>query len=330
MVVPVTRAAAEAAEVAVLIPCHNEAACVGRVVGDFRNALPRARIYVYDNDSSDATAQVARAAGAEVRSEPVRGKGNVVRRMFSDIEADVYVLVDGDATYCADSAPQMIALLQLENLDMVVGCRAHAAATAYPAGHRAGNVILTRVVANLFGKRFSDMLSGYRVLSRRFVKSCPVTSRGFELETELSVHALELNMPVAEIQTPYRARPEGSHSKLSTYKDGARILRLIVALYELERPLAFFGLLAAVLAALSVGLAVPVVLTWLHTGLVPRFPTAFLSAAIMIMAFLSITAGLVLETVTRGRKELRQLFYLQIPRSAAALTSPDSPRDSAS
>lgn len=330
MDVPVTCTATATAEVAVLIPCYNEAASIGRVVSDFRRALPLARIYVYDNNSSDATARAARAAGAEVRGEPSRGKGNVVRRMFSDVEADVYVLVDGDATYCADSAPAMIDLLQSGHLDMVVGCRAHDAAGAYPAGHRIGNAILTRVVANLFGKRFTDMLSGYRVLSRRFVKSCPVTSRGFELETELSVHALELNMPVAEMETRYLARPEGSHSKLSTYRDGARILRLIVALYELERPLVFFSALAAALAGLAIGLAAPVVLTWLHTGEVPRFPTAFLSAAIMILAFLSLTAGLILETVTRGRKEVRRLFYLQIPREPAALTSRRSPRDSAS
>ena len=307
-------AAANTARVAVLIPCYNEAAAVGRVVQDFRRTLPQAQILVYDNNSSDGTMAAACAAGAEVRSESSQGKGNVVRRMFADVEADVYVLVDGDAPYCADSAPAMIELLQTQNLDMVVGCRAHEAAAAYRTGHRFGNVLLTQVVSNLFGKRFTDILSGYRVMSRRFVKSCPVISRGFEIETELSVHALELNMPVGEIETRYLARPAGSHSKLSTYRDGARILRLALTLYKHERPLAFFGVLAAALALLAVALAVPLILHWLKTGQVPRFPTAVLSAAIMILAFLFVTAGLILETVTRGRKEAKRLFYLQIPR----------------
>jgi len=234
--------------------------------------------------------------------------------MFSDIEADVYVLVDGDATYCADSARAMIALLQADDLDMVVGCRVHEAVDAYRRGHRFGNVMLTGFVSYLFGRQFTDILSGYRVFSRRFVKSFPVLSMGFEIETELTVHALELNMPVGELETPYGARPEGSTSKLSTYKDGARILKLILTLYKHEKPLAFFGVLSGVLALLSIGLAVPVVLEWYETGLVPRFPTVVLSAATMILAFLFITAGIVLETVTRGRQELKRLFYLQIPR----------------
>ena len=234
--------------------------------------------------------------------------------MFSDVEADIYVLVDGDATYSADSAPAMIALLESENLDMVVGCRVHEAAEAYRRGHRFGNAMLTGFVSYLFGKQFTDILSGYRVFSRRFVKSFPALSGGFEIETELTVHALELNMPVGEIETPYGARPEGSTSKLSTYKDGARILKLIVSLFKHERPLAFFGAVAAALALLSVGLAMPIISEWLRTGLVPRFPTAILSTAIMILAFLSVTAGMILETVTRGRQEVKRLVYLQVPR----------------
>jgi glycosyltransferase involved in cell wall biosynthesis len=302
--------------VAFLIPCYNEEAAIERVVKDFGRAVPDAEIFVYDNNSGDRTIDVARAAGATVRREPRQGKGNVVRRMFSDIEADVYVLVDGDATYCADSAPVMIERLQAENLDMVVGCRVHEAAQAYRRGHRFGNVMLTSFVSYLFGKQFTDILSGYRVFSRRFVKSFPVLSRGFEIETELTVHALELDMPVGEIETPYGARPEGSTSKLSTYKDGARILKLILTLYKHERPLAFFGVLATVLAVLSVGLAFPIMLEWVRTGLVPRFPTAILSTAIMILAFLSVSAGMILETVTRGRQEVKRLVYLQIPRHA--------------
>jgi glycosyltransferase involved in cell wall biosynthesis len=300
--------------VALLIPCYNEESVIDRAVRDFRRALPRAEVFVYDNNSRDRTAEVARAAGATIRHEPRQGKGNVVRRMFADIEADVYVLVDGDATYSADSAPAMIGLLQTENLDMVVGCRVHEAAEAYRRGHRFGNVMFTDFVSHVFGKQFTDILSGYRVFSRRFVKSFPALSSGFEIETELTVHALELNVPVGEIETPYRARPEGSTSKLSTYKDGARILKLIVTLFKHEKPLAFFGALAAVLALLSVGLAVPIISEWLQIGLVPRFPTAILSAAIMILAFLSVTAGMILETVTRGRREMKRLVYLQIPR----------------
>lgn len=302
------------ARVAVLVPCFNEEAAIGKVVNDFRHALPNAAIFVYDNNSRDRTIEVAQAAGATVRRELGQGKGNVVRRMFSDIEADTYVLVDGDATYCADSAPAMVALLQADDLDMVVGCRVHEAADAYRRGHRVGNVMLTGFVSYLFGRQFTDILSGYRVFSRRFVKSFPVLSMGFEIETDLTVHALELNMPVGELETPYGARPEGSTSKLSTYKDGARILKLILTLYKHEKPLAFFGVLSGVLALLSIGLAAPVVLEWYETGLVPRFPTVVLSTATMILAFLFITAGIVLETVTRGRQELKRLFYLQIPR----------------
>jgi glycosyltransferase involved in cell wall biosynthesis len=299
--------------VAVLIPCFNEEVAIGQVVADMRRALPGATIYVYDNNSRDGTVKVAAAAGAVVRSEPRQGKGNVVRRMFADIEADAYVLVDGDATYDAASAPAMVALLLKERLDMVVGCRVHTAAEAYRPGHQFGNVMLTSVVAWLFGKSFTDILSGYRVFSRRFVKSFPALAKGFETETELTVHALELRMPIMEVETPYGARPEGSTSKLSTYKDGFRILRLILNLYKHERPLLYFGTVAALLGLIAVALGIPIVLEYARTGLVPRFPTAILATGITILASLSFTAGIILETVTRGRQELKRLAYLQIP-----------------
>ena len=302
-----------ALRIAVLIPCYNEAAAIEQVVRGFRTSLPEADIYVYDNNSRDGTQEVARKAGAIVRTERRQGKGNVVRRMFADIDADVYVLVDGDATYDAGSARELIARLVEEGNDMVVACRVHGGADAYRPGHRFGNAVLTGFVAWLFGKSFTDILSGYRVFSRRFVKSFPALSKGFETETELTVHALELRMPVAEVETPYGARPPGSVSKLSTYSDGLRILRLILALYKHERPLLFFAAIGLMLALLSLGLAAPVIIEWTHTGLVPRFPTAILATGIMIMACLSFTAGLVLETVTRGRQELKRLMYLQVP-----------------
>lgn len=300
--------------VAVLIPCYNEEVAVAQVVKDFRAALPQAAIHVYDNNSRDRTSEVARENGAIVRIERRQGKGNVVRRMFADIEADVYVLVDGDATYHAASAPKMVNTLLDEQLDMVVGCRVHTQTEAYRPGHVFGNAMLTGFVAKLFGRSFTDILSGYRVFSRRFVKSFPALSKGFETETELTVHALELRMPVTELDTPYGARPEGSASKLSTYRDGWRILRLILQLYKHERPLAYFSTLAVLLAVLSTGLALPVIIEYLNTGLVPRFPTAILSTGIMILAFLFFIAGVILETVTRGRQEIKRLLYLQMPR----------------
>lgn len=301
------------ARVAVLIPCFNEEVAIGRVVDEMRRSLPGATIYVYDNNSRDQTVSVATAAGAVVRHERKQGKGNVVRRMFSDIEADAYVLVDGDATYDAASARTMVDRLLAEQLDMVVGRRTSIVEEAYRAGHRFGNVMLTSFVAWLFGKSFTDILSGYRVFSRRFVKSFPALAKGFETETELTVHALELGMPIAEVDTPYGARPAGSTSKLSTYKDGFRILRLILALYKHERPLLFFGTVASALALVSIALGVPIFLEFAQTGLVPRFPTAILATGIMLLASLSLTAGIILETVTRGRQELKRLAYLQIP-----------------
>src|SRR5215469_11592245 len=299
--------------IAVLVPCYNEEAAVATVVRDFRQALPLAQIYVYDNNSTDRTAEVAREAGAEVRSERRQGKGHVVRRMFADVDADVYVLVDGDATYDAPSAPRMIDKLVTEHLDMVVGLRVEGEQAAYRPGHRIGNWMLTSFMSSVFGQAFKDILSGYRVLSRRFVKSFPVLSDGFEIETELTVHALELSMPVAEVETPYLARPKGSVSKLNTWSDGFRILGTILKLYRSEKPLRFFTLIGIFMAVVSIGLAIPIVVTYLEEGLVPRLPTAVLSMGLMILAVLSVSSGLVLDTVTRGRREMKLLAYLSQP-----------------
>jgi glycosyltransferase involved in cell wall biosynthesis len=299
--------------VAVLVPCFNEAAAVATVVADFRKSLPLAEVYVYDNNSSDRTVAIAREAGAKVRSERRQGKGHVVRRMFADIDADIYVLVDGDATYDAASAPRMIETLLSDHLDMVVGFRVDQAEAAYRPGHRTGNRMLTGFLSSVFGQAFKDMLSGYRVFSRRFVKSFPVLSDGFEIETELSVHALELALPVAEIETPYYARPEGSFSKLNTWRDGFRILNTILKLYRSEKPLRFFTAIGFSLTLVSIGLAIPVVVTYFEEGLVPRLPTAVLSMGLMILAVLSVSSGLVLDTVTRGRREMKLLAYLAQP-----------------
>jgi hypothetical protein len=296
--------------VAVLIPCYNEAATVAKVVTDFKTALPDAVVYVYDNNSADDTRERAAAAGAIVRSEPLQGKGNVVRRMFADVEAEVYVLVDGDGTYDAPSATRMVELLLESSLDMVNGARVATTDLAYRPGHALGNKLLTRTVAAIFGNRVRDMLSGYRVLSRRFVKSFPALASGFETETELTVHALELRLPIAEVETPYRDRPRGSQSKLRTYRDGLRILHTIVLLVKEERPLQFFSTAAVALAAGSVLLALPLVATYLETGLVPRIPTAILVTGMMVLAFMSVVAGLILDTVTHGRRELKRLHYL--------------------
>lgn len=297
-------------KIAVLLPCYNEEAAIAKVVEDFHAALPEATVFVFDNNSTDRTVAVAREAGAEVFQVKRQGKGFVVRRMFTDVEADIYVLADGDATYDAQSARRMIERLLAERLDMVVGVRIDTEQAAYRAGHRTGNRLLSGFVATVFGPTFNDMLSGYRVFSRRFVKSFPVLSGGFEIETELTIHALELGLEVEEMETPYYARPEGSISKLNTWSDGFRILRTIVKLYRTERPLAFFGSIGVALAAVSIGLAIPLFVVYLETGLVPRFPTAILSTGLMLMAFLSIAVGLVLDTVTRGRREMKLLAYL--------------------
>lgn len=302
--------------IAVILPCYNEEAAIAQTVAGFRAALPGAAIYVYDNNSSDRTVAVARKAGAIVRTERMQGKGNVVRRMFADVDADIYVMADGDATYDAAAAPAMIAKMREEGLDMVVGTRVHEAADAYRRGHVLGNRAMTGLLARLFGRSFTDIFSGYRVFSRRFVKSFPVLSAGFEIETEISVHALELKMPVGEMETRYLARPEGSASKLSTYRDGARIARTILTLYRIEKPMLFFGWIALALALLAVVLAVPLAMTYLETGLVPRFPTAILATGLVILAALSSFAGLILDTVVRGRREVRRLAYLGQPAPA--------------
>jgi glycosyltransferase involved in cell wall biosynthesis len=299
--------------IAVLVPCFNEEAAVATVVAGFRKALPTAEIFVYDNNSSDRTATIAREAGAEVRSEHRQGKGHVVRRMFADIDADIYVLVDGDATYDAASAPRMIDALLSDHLDMVVGLRVDQVQTAYRPGHRAGNWMLTGFLSSVFGQAFKDILSGYRVFSRRFVKSFPVLSDGFEIETELAVHALELALPVAEIETPYYARPEGSFSKLNTWRDGFRILGTILKLYRSEKPLRFFAAIGIFLTLISIGLAIPIIVTYVEQGIVPRLPTAVLSMGLMILAMLSLSSGMVLDTVTRGRREMKLLAYLSQP-----------------
>jgi len=299
--------------IAVLVPCYNEETAVAAVVSGFRKALPSAEIYVYDNNSSDRTAVVAREVGAIVRSERRQGKGHVVRRMFAEIEADIYVLVDGDATYDAPSAPRMIDKLLDDNLDMVVGVRVDQSQAAYRRGHRIGNRMLTSFLSSTFGHSFMDILSGYRVFSRRFVKSFPVLSGGFEIETELAVYAHELSLPVAEVETPYYARPEGSFSKLNTWRDGFRILGTMLKLYRSERPLRFFTAIGIFLAVVSILLVIPILITFVETGLVPRLPTAVLSMGLMIMALLSISSGLVLDTVTRGRREMKMLAYLSQP-----------------
>jgi glycosyltransferase involved in cell wall biosynthesis len=300
-------------KIAVLLPCYNEEAAVAQTVAGFRAFLPDAEIYVYDNNSSDQTRAVAVAAGAIVRTERMQGKGHVVRRMFADVDADIYVMADGDATYEAAAAPAMVTQLIDEQLDMIVGARRSEVEAAYRRGHRFGNMMLTNMLAWSFGRSFSDILSGYRVFSRRFVKSFPVLSAGFEIETEISVHALEMRMPVAEVVTAYAARPEGSVSKLSTYSDGWRILRTIAMLFRFERPLLFFGTLAGLLALAAIILAVPLVMTFLQTGLVPRFPTAILATGLMILAALNGFCGLILDTVVRGRREVRRLAYLAQP-----------------
>jgi glycosyltransferase involved in cell wall biosynthesis len=296
--------------IAVLVPCYNEEKSIAKVIEDFRAALPHAPVFVYDNNSKDRTVEVAQQAGAVVRRESHQGKGHVVRRMFSDVDADIYVLVDGDATYHAPSVRRMIDYLLEGRLDMVVAARMDQEQSAYRRGHRIGNRLLTRFVALVFGRAFTDILSGYRVFSRRFVKSFPLLSGGFEIETELTVHALELELPVAEIETPYYSRVAGSASKLNTWRDGFRILWTIMRLYRSERPFQFFSAIAAILAAIAIILAIPVVATFMRAGVVPRLPTAVLATGLMLGAALAFMSGLILDTVTRGRRELKRIAYL--------------------
>jgi glycosyltransferase involved in cell wall biosynthesis len=298
--------------IAVLLPCYNEAAAIGATVAGFREALPGATVYVYDNNSRDRTREIAAEAGAVVRIERQQGKGHVVRRMFADVDADVYVIADGDMTYDPQAAPAMVDLMLAEQLDMVVGTRRHEQKQAYRGGHVLGNRVFTGLLASLFGRSFTDIFSGYRVFSRRFVKSFPVLSSGFEIETEISVHALELRMPVGEVETSYAARPEGSHSKLSTFADGWRILKTIATLYRVERPTLFYGTIGGLILLAALLLSIPLVLTYVQTHLVPRVPTAILVTGMTVVAVLCFFAGLILDTVTRGRREVRRLAYLSL------------------
>ncbi|MBT3305948.1 MAG: glycosyltransferase [Alphaproteobacteria bacterium] len=313
-------------EIAVLLPCYNEAAAIASVVEDFKDALPDARIFVYDNASTDGTFDVARKAGANVFVEPRKGKGNVVRRMFADIEADIYILADGDGTYDATVAPEMVSHLVDDNLDMVVAARvdtgAHQGRDTYRPGHRMGNWLFTSTIAFLFGRQFTDILSGYRVFSRRFVKSIPINAEGFEIETEMTVHSLTLKLPVGEISAPYGVRPEGSVSKLNSYRDGFRILGTIIKLLKEARPFAFFLSISLVLAAASGILSIPLFITFLETGLVPRFPTAILAVGIMVVGFICLACGLILDTVSQNRRDLNGLRYLSLPSVRESLENP--------
>lgn len=305
-------------KIAVIVPCYNEAASIKQVVKDFQKALPAAEIHVFDNNSSDDTSKIAKKAGALVHFVGLKGKGNVVRRMFADVDADVYVMVDGDATYDAASAPKMIDALLDQGLDMVVGCRTEDSTDNqnYRRGHRLGNRVLTGSVQRIFGGQFTDMLSGYRAFSRRFAKSFVAESHGFETETELTVHALEMRLPYGEVATPYAERPEGSESKLSTYKDGIKILFMIVRLYSNERPKEFWGILGTVAVVISLVLMIPIVVEFFETGEVPRFPTLLLAVALALSGFLAYTVGLILRTVTKGRREAKHLAYLATPATA--------------
>jgi glycosyltransferase involved in cell wall biosynthesis len=304
--------AAPMTEIAVILPCYNEEAAIGKTVRDFRAALPAAKVYVYDNNSKDRTIEAAREAGAIVRSEMRQGKGNVMRRMFADVEADIFVLADGDDTYDASVAPALIRKLIDEGLDLVTGRRVHSDAAAYRAGHLWGNRMLTGLTAMMFNVKLGDMLSGYRVMSRRFVKSFPSTAEGFGIETELTVHAVRLLMPMAEVDTAYKERPVGSVSKLSTYRDGFKILFTIAQMLREERPLLFFSTIAALFAAVAVAFGTSIVIEFAHTGLVPRLPTAVLATGLMLIAFLSLMSGLILDTVTRGRWANKRLAYLSM------------------
>lgn len=299
--------------IAVVVPCYNEAITIAQVIRDFRAALPDAQVHVYDNNSTDGTADIARAEGARVRHVGLQGKAQVMRRLFADVDADVYVMVDGDDTYHAASAPLLVDAVLARGADMVVAVRESTGGSAYRAGHVLGNRVLTGFLSWLFGRPCKDILSGYRALSRRCVKSFPVLSTGFGIEAELTVHALEMSMPIAEVGTPYKARPEGSVSKLSTWRDGFRVLWTILRLFMAERPLPFYGLASAVFAVVALGLAAPLLGTWLDTGLVPRFPTAILATGLSLLSALSLTTGLVLDTVTRGRREKKMLAYLAVP-----------------
>jgi len=300
--------------IAVILPCYNEEDAIAQVIADFKKALPSASVYVFDNNSTDNSASLARAAGAIVFEVSAKGKGNVVRRMFADVEADIYVMADSDMTYDASASVGMVSLLVEKNLDMVVGHRMDEKEEGlYRPGHRIGNFLLTSTVRGIFGGKFKDMLSGYRIFSRRFVKSFPALSIGFEIETELTIHALELRMPVAEFQTRYRTRPSGSESKLSTYKDGLRILKTLARLYMIEHPLVFYSIIALLFLVTGIFLSIPLFIEFFATGLVPRIPTAILIIGLVLSGLVSFVCGLILDTVSQGRHETRRLAYLAIP-----------------
>lgn len=301
----------ESTRIAILLPCHNEGKAISQVVKSFREVLPSARIVVIDNASNDDTAQQARLAGATVVSESLPGKGHAVRRGFSEIDADIYAMADGDGTYDATALPFLIKRLVDEHLDMVVGTRSEKEEAAYRSGHRMGNRLFNTVFAKLFGARFTDIFSGYRVFSRRFVKTFPAISTGFEIETEISVHAIMLRAPVAEVPTSYGARLEGTESKLRTYRDGARILSRIFLFTATHKPFVFYGLLAGLLSTVSVLLGLPLVFDYLETGFVDRLPTAILTVGIMLSAILSFVTGAILSNIGIGQWEVKRLAYLQ-------------------
>ncbi|MCB0080292.1 MAG: glycosyltransferase [Caldilineaceae bacterium] len=300
--------------VALIVPCFNEALAIGVVLEEFAAVMPELELHVFDNNSSDGTAEVAMRYGAQVHSVRRQGKGNVVRRMFADVDADIYVMVDGDATYDASSLREHIDLMIAEDLDMVLGRRTDlGGGVQYRAGHRIGNRIITWVAMKIFAGAFEDMLSGYRIFSRRFVKSFGASSHGFETETELTVHALELRMACTEVPVGYRSRLEGSVSKLSTYRDGWRILRTIAWLISSEKPLAAFGAVGVTAMLMSFGMAVPLFLSYLNTGLVPRMPTAILAVGFMLFGVISLVCGVLLDHVTFSRREVKYLQYLRTP-----------------
>jgi glycosyltransferase involved in cell wall biosynthesis len=300
----------ESQKLAVLIPCFDEETTIAKVVSDFKSALPSALIYVYDNASNDATSIVAKDAGALVFKEPNKGKGNVIRRMFADLEADVFIMVDGDATYDASMAQRMIDELVQNNLDIVIATRTASDSDAYRSGHVLGNKAITGAVSFIFKGGFTDMLSGYRVMSKRFVKTFPIVSNGFEIETEMAIHILQLGLPYSEINTKYDPRPVGSESKLNTWSDGIRILKMIIFLFKEQKPFQLFGIFFLFLMILSISLSIPLTLTYIETGLVPRLPTAILIIGMTIMAFVSLSAGIILDTVSRSKLENKRLYYL--------------------
>lgn len=305
-------------KIALIVPCYNEEVTIYEVITRFKATMPEIEAYVFDNNSKDRTTEEALRAGATVIQVKHKGKGNVVRRMFADVDADIYVMVDGDNTYEAEAVRKLVDKLIDDKLDMVVGCREvtpEIAELAYRSGHQWGNKMLTGTVMKIFGGQFTDMLSGYRVFSRRYAKSFPALAQGFETETELTVHALELRMPYGEVTTKYSERPAGSESKLSTYKDGFRILNMIIRLFMREKPIIFFGLIGSLFALFSILLGIPVITEFLQTGLVPRLPTAVLSSSLMMIAIACLFAGLVLDGITISRQETKRLFYLNIHKS---------------